>query len=350
MLALLLACDAPPEDSAAACESTAPAVERLDVPTGHRTIDAPVTAPWLTEERTIPVNLWYPTDATEGDAARYLDLWIDDQSWDDAPFADPDPDCALPLVIYSHGYQGWGGNASPLLRHLVAQGWVAAAPDHLGNTLVDDVTPHAATFPVDRAVDIQAALDAIAALPDDDPLAGRVDTDRVLVMGHSRGGETAALLSGPAFDAAAIDTLCAKCTEAERAAFDAPVSDPRVAAVMPLDGFAGTDLVASDGWASAAVPLLYLARSSEGDDEHFLTAAAADLTWGRFEGACHETFTDTDVPCDTYEKEDGLDDVAQYLTALAATRVLGLDEAPYTGILDGSTVVDERITVRHTRE
>ncbi|MDP2305728.1 MAG: hypothetical protein Q8P18_06845 [Pseudomonadota bacterium] len=336
-------------DTAPTCDARAPEVERIDVPTGYRTLDAPVMAPWLDEARTVPVGIWYPTDETSGHAATYIESFVDEASFEDAELADPAPGCRLPLVVYSHGSQAWGGNTSPLLRHLVAQGWVAAAPDHLGNTLIDNVEPRSVSYSRTRVADIVATIDALEALPAEDPLYGRVDTSRVLVMGHSFGGQTAWLLAGPTFDTEAIAARCDAgapgCTDAERASFDAPVADPRVVAVLPLDGFAGSDLVAAAGWATADRPILFLSKAGDGDDEPFTTAAATDLTWARFDGACHETFTNSPIECATFDKEEGLTTTAAYLTAFASAQILGLDAEPYAGILDGRTVVDSRVTV-----
>jgi predicted dienelactone hydrolase len=298
----------------------------------------------------VPIGVWYPTDATEGEAATYIETWVDPASLVDAPFADPSSGCRLPLVVYSHGSQAWGGNASPLLRHLVAQGWVAAAPDHLGNTLIDNVDPRPISFSRTRVADVVAAIDAIEALPEGDPLHDRVDTSRVLVMGHSFGGQTAWLLAGPTFDVAAIRARCdtdpVGCTEADIAAYGAPATDPRVVAVLPLDGSAGTELVANEGWESADRPVVYLSKSQDGDDDPFTRALAADVTWGRFEGACHETFTDSPVSCSTFDKEEGQDLVARFLTAAAARYVLGRADDAYAALLDDGLTGDARVTVR----
>lgn len=118
--------------------------------------------------------------------------------------------------------------------------------------------------------------------------------------------------------------------------------------MLPLDGFADADLVAPDGWDSADRPVLYLSKAQDGDDGPITTAAHADVTWARFDGACHETFTGSPVTCSTYEKEDGLDDVAVYLTSFAAAQILDLTGEPYASVLDGATVVDDRITVQST--
>lgn len=335
----------------AACVVPEPSVERIDVATGYRTFEAPVDAPWA-PGRTVPVNVWYPTDATSGEGATYLEMWPDASSLVDAPLDPAWDGCKHPLVVYSHGSQAWAGNGSSILRHLVAQGWVAAGPDHVGNTLVDNVEPRPVSYSRTRVADVVATIDAIAALPEGDPLHGRVDTSRVVVVGHSFGGQTAWLLAGPTFDTDAIAARCAEsevgCTAEELAAYDAPATDPRVAAVVPMDGTAGTDLVAEAGWATAALPIVYLSQA--GTDEAFVRASAADVTWAAFSGACHETFTDTALPCETFDKAEGLDATAAYLTATAAAYGMGSDAAVYAGILDGSTVVDERIAVRRTRE
>lgn len=357
-LPLLCACAADKPDDAGetgdpVCAPALPDIHRVDQPSGYRSVLAPVEAPWLDQPRAVPVGLWYATDDPSGEAATYLDLLPDTDSWLDAGLADPAPGCALPLVVYSHGSQAWGGNNSVLFRHMVQQGWIVAAPDHLGNTLTDNEEPRPATFSRTRAADIVATLDAIEALPEGDPLHGRVDTSRVLVLGHSFGGETAWLMSGPTFDPDAIDARCAAselgCTEADRAAYDAPVADPRVVGVMPMDGFAGTDLVAAQGWETAGAPIFYMARSKDGDDEAITVAAAADVTWARFEGACHETFTSSPVFCDGFDRDEGHDIIAQYMASFAAVTVLGAEGEPYEGILDGSTTVDSRVTLRSTR-
>ncbi len=316
--------------------------------TGYRVDPAAVDAPWLEEPRSVPLNLWYPTDASTGESASYIELFVDELALVDAPVRAPA--CKMPLVVYSHGSQGWGGSGSPLLRHLVSQGWLAAAPDHVDNTLLDNVDPRPISFSATRVADVVAAIDHLEELPADDPLAGRVDTSKVLVVGHSFGGQTAWLLAGPTPDLAAIEARCDAdvlgCSEAERAAFAQPFGDDRVVALVPMDGAAGTDLVAAAGWATATLPIFYMNRSGEGDSDAFdQSASAPDVGWARFEGACHETFTSTDLPCD-FDKEEGLDLAAAYLTAQGAVSVLGADDSMYTELLSGQTTIDPRVTVR----
>lgn len=345
-LLLLVACGGAPDDTDATCAPAMPSLTWAQVHSGYEEREALYTVPWSGEERSIPVNLWYPTDATSGEGYTYFGVFDDDQALVGAPFGDRDPDCKLPLVVYSHGYQGWGSNLSPFLRFLTSQGWVAASPDHIGNTLTTNEEPVRAPFSLTRTNDISATIDAIEALPPGHPLYDRVDTSNVVVLGHSFGGETAWLFSGPTFDTAAVAGRCTDCTADELAAFDSPVDDERVVAVVGLDGSAGTGLVAEAGWSTASRPILSLTQTQDGLGT-FGLAHEADVTWAQFEGACHESFTGTALPCDGLGKEEGFGIIYPYLGAFLAQQQLGLDGG--AGILDGSEVVSDRVTLQRTR-
>jgi dienelactone hydrolase len=362
--ALLSACDGggasddtdADTDVAVSCAPVMPSLEWDEKNTGFNQLELSYDVRWSGDTRTIPWDLWYPTDATTGVAAAYRDAFADPYAFVDAPFADPAPGCKLPLVVYSHGSQAWGGNTSPILRHLVAQGWVAAAPDHLGNTLDNNVEPRPITYSMTRVEDVRATIDAIEALPEDHPLHGRVDTSKVLVMGHSFGGQTSWLLAGPTLDTAAIVARCdADPTQPEceyaADAYAGAVDDPRVAAVLPLDGTAGQDLVADAGWATATRPILMLSQSSSNPDDSAFThaALAAEVTWVQVAGSCHESFTSTALPCPGLDKTEGLQITGRFVTAFAATQILGLQDAHALGVLDGTQDVSEKLTIlRHT--
>lgn len=359
VLVLLAACaDGPTDDTdtdvAPLCAPGMPSLDWSDEITGYAPAELTYDVSWSGEARTIPWGLWYPTGDTTGTPAMYRDAFADSKALVGADFADPAPGCKLPLVVYSHGSQAWGGNTSPILRHLVRQGWVAAAPDHLGNTLDDNVEPRPVSFSLTRVEDVRATIDAIESLPEGHPLHDRVDTSRVLVMGHSFGGQTAWLFAGPTFDTDAIDARCdggpPGCTDGERAAFDAPVDDPRVVAVLPLDGGAGTDLVADAGWATATRPVLYMSQQASNPDDNSFThaALAADVTWVQVAGACHESFTATALPCPGLDKAEGLAITGRFVTAFAATQVLQIQDEHALGVLDGTQDTSEKLTIRRS--
>lgn len=341
-------------DVAPTCAPVMPSLDWDEKNTGFNQMELSYDVSWSGETRTIPWDLWYPTDDATGTAAAYRGAFADPHAFVDATFADPAPGCKLPLIVYSHGSQAWGGNTSPILRHLVAQGWVAAAPDHLGNTLDDNQEPRPITYSMTRIEDVRATIDAIEALPEDHPLHGRVDTSKVLVMGHSYGAQTAWMLSGPTFDTATIVARCdADPSQPDCAyagdVYTGAIDDPRIAAVLPLDGSAGTEWVADSGWSTAKRPVLMLSQaSSNPDDSAFSHAAlAADVTWVQVAGSCHESFTSTALPCPGLDKTEGLQITGRFVTAFAATQILGLQDAHALGVLDGTQDVSDKLTIMH---
>ena len=196
-------------------------------------------------ERTITVNLFYPTEATDGAPARYFDLLADRTAFRDAPLADSIYDGGTyPVQLHSHGHTGYAGAEGPWLFHFVRHGWVVVAPEHTNNTLFDNVSPRQMELYYQRPLDVRAALDSAADLPDEDPLAGKLDTDRVILSGHSFGGFTTWIGAGAALDADAVEARCAEsqmedgegCTAEDLEVFGSDLSEPRAVAAIPHSG------------------------------------------------------------------------------------------------------------------
>lgn len=348
VLAILLmaGCNGGADPEPTSCASSAVPTIDLAANVGLRQEAASYDVAWDGSERELELHIWYPSDDTEGDAAEYIGLFDDENSLVDASYADAEDTCTHPLVVYSHGSQAWAGNGSPILRQFVKEGWVAIGPDHLGNTLDDNWDPRPHTFSLSRVHDVRFAIDYLEGLPEDDPLHGRVDTSRVLVMGHSFGGQTSWLAGGPSFDSAAIETRCnGECSADELAAFNENPGDSRIAAVIPMAGDAGSDLVADAGFGDISVPVLYMTGSEDfdGQPRYERAAATPDLTWVDIEGGCHETFTSTVFACDGVDKDAGLEIVSKFATAQGWRSVLDSEEGAST--LDGSESVSDLVTV-----
>lgn len=110
----------------------------------------------------------------------------------------------LPVILLSHGHgpslylpskDGYG----PLVNFYAEHGFVVIQPTHL-NSKVAGMPAGAAGGPLfwrSRVEDMVAILDQLelieAAVP---AIAGRIDRDRIAVVGHSMGGQTAGLLLG----------------------------------------------------------------------------------------------------------------------------------------------------------
>ncbi|KAF7719664.1 Uncharacterized protein PECH_004163 [Penicillium ucsense] len=111
----------------------------------------------------------------------------------------------LPLILLSHG-QGPSNNLSslngyaPIANFWASHGFVVIQPTHLGSrslnlTIQDD--PEAPWFLESRVADCKLILDELNQIETLFPnIKGRLDRERIAVVGHSGGGHTASRLLG----------------------------------------------------------------------------------------------------------------------------------------------------------
>lgn len=157
-------------------------------------------------DRELTVEIWYPASAAAG-----LDL--DPNSQDRYTIAPGLPamrqsalrDAAIapgcfPLLVHAHGANGDRRDKTFLCTHLASHGYIVASPDFPGDTMSQMVSDRdsgagkrlamsieelADYRPADAAFVLESVLTGSVAM-----LAGRVDRDRVGVLGHSFGGWT----------------------------------------------------------------------------------------------------------------------------------------------------------------
>lgn len=330
---------------------------------GHATIEVRYTTP-LGADRTIPVQVFYPTTATTGAEVRYDALFLDPRALGGAAAAPPVEASGYPLLVHSHGHFGVAGAVDFWAARLVSQGWVVAAVEHVGNRFQDGFPsfdlPSPTAHYIERPADMSASLDAL--LAGAAPLAGAIDPARVATSGHSRGAYTVWATAGATFDPAAIAAGCAgetdafesrSCTPEEEAVFvGGGLADPRFRASILLDGSIRRELVGAEGHRAATTPFLALTQANSGAQEQFDSVDPLDFSWVPVEGSCHETFNlgveaATLQPCATMEVERGWQITATYSFAFLRHHLMGDTSTATMGVLSGDVVVDEAAVLQH---
>ena len=147
----------------------------------------------------VALQSWLPSSDASGGLEDYDDLL------EGIAQSSGTPDCSepRPVVIFSHGNGGIRWQSLFLTERLAAHGYVVAAPDHAGNTLLDDSTPRSEVAST-RPGDVAAAFDFVV-----DQYGDCVDEDAgYAVIGHSFGGWTSLAVTGATVDVAELTTAC----------------------------------------------------------------------------------------------------------------------------------------------
>ncbi len=319
---------------------------------GYRVVERTYTPPGQTGPRKLKVHLWYPAAETNDDNPNYGPLH-DPLAYRDAKVTKPVDPAGFPVVVHSHGSSSFAGSSPFLVHRFVSQGWVFVAPDHTGNLLLDP--PNTKDRPIalyyERPLDISQALDALA---EDATLGPLSRTSRVAMTGHSFGGYTTWVSAGAALDPAAVMKQCdsgsykAPCTDAERAAFAGALAEPRVVAAIPMAGGNGdTDWYGPSGQSQVKVPLFMMTGSEDGPQsaaDALSRISGVPLTWIDIQGGCHQTFSLGG--CKDISDSDSFSIVSTYALAFARVHVLGDATPRIAKILDGSELVDPRVTLK----
>ena len=180
---------------------------RGDLPVGVRTFN------WTDPkrgDRPLEIEVWYPaTDSYRGqDVAEATRDQYDlipgfPPGWQDAVRDASSRDGTYPLVAFSHGFGAHRRQSTFLCTHLASHGYVVAAMDHTGNTVVEILQSMMAAQmgepppdPLPILKEIMPLRPADVSFVIDQMLAGRadgtarVDPSRIGVAGHSFGGWT----------------------------------------------------------------------------------------------------------------------------------------------------------------
>lgn len=244
-------------------------------------------------DRTIMVRTWYPAQI-EADAKRAefthnlpqpdgngLEFSIPSIA---VTGAAPVAGRKFPLVIVSHGYNGWDSFMAWLTENLATKGYVVVAIDH------DDIrATHPSEFPIsfgnvliNRAADQRAVIDHYIKRSKmvDDPIGQSIDTDNIGIVGYSMGGFGALATAGLDYDLGSpiFSTLPAAALQAMKESQDAgkrvAANIKAVVAMAPFGGRPDTRVWAAKTIAAFKTPTFIV----DGDKDD-IVGAETGVTW-----------------------------------------------------------------------
>ncbi|MFO7561935.1 MAG: hypothetical protein R6X02_04785 [Enhygromyxa sp.] len=220
--------------------------ERGPYEVGYKLLELSYIPPGTLEERTLPIQVWYPAVPDSGaPKASYTVGGIVELPSSSVGALDAPPisaDGPFPIAVYSHGSGGEGLLAYPYAERFASHGWITFSPSHVGNTaleLLNDTGDPFIQVAVNRPHDISAILDEADGGFAGDEVGAAADLSQVFVFGHSFGGYTSFSIGGATLDyqtllGACLPSDCAYLEQPEVAeAFAAGFGDPRVDAIAP---------------------------------------------------------------------------------------------------------------------
>jgi predicted dienelactone hydrolase len=190
-----------------------------------------ITVPADAERPALKGAVWYPCSQlpAEIDFGKFTLPGVKDC---------PLPDRKLPLVVVSHGRTGDFLGHHDTDEVLADAGFIVAAIDHPGDTVLDLSKTDDLSIYVTRPNDIKRLIDFMLGEP---AFASSVDRERVGFFGFSRGGYTALAVIGAEPDWANVTERCRQvkthvCEQILAKEFPGAVThDPRVRAAVIAD-------------------------------------------------------------------------------------------------------------------
>ncbi|MEX5637484.1 alpha/beta hydrolase family protein [Parafrankia sp. FMc2] len=140
--------------------------------------------------RPLVTSVWYPARAGAGPARYPVTDGVtltSRRAGEEAPAAPG----RFPMVVMSHGSAGSRVQLAYLAEALASRGFVVAAPDHPGDTMIEVAEGRQAPLvdlASDRLLDISSVIAAFT--KPDCPIAGMVRPDQIGIVGFSFGGLT----------------------------------------------------------------------------------------------------------------------------------------------------------------
>jgi len=235
------------------------------------------------EDRTLAVRLFYPADPVAGSTPiTYMhemtppgmEPFTLEFAGRAIPDAESTSDERYPLVVMSHGFNGWSTQFSNLAEHIASRGYVVASIDH-DDMQIEGITDFIHSFAyvlASRSLDQRQVITQLteqAASNPGTPYA-QIDPERIGLIGYSMGGYGALATAGGDYDYAS-ETFGTVPDDAlvpvqQAASEDVPVD--AVIAFAPWGGQPDNRVWSAETLANIEVPMLVVSGSQDDVSNH----------------------------------------------------------------------------------
>ncbi len=234
--------------------------------------------------RTLQVRLYYPaTDAAVGaEPIAYSHTMQPPEmepitlEYSGRAFAELAPlsEGQFPLVIMSHGFNGWNTQFSNLAEHISSRGYVVASIDHADMKLegASDFIHSFATVLASRSLDQRQVLAQILAraAAEDAGAFALIDAENIGLIGYSMGGYGALATAGGDYDydAGTFDAVPGDALAPVRAAASSDAGIDALVTFAPWGGQPDNRVWSPDSLAKITAPVLIVSGSEDDVANH----------------------------------------------------------------------------------
>ncbi len=229
------------------------------------------------ETRTLQVRMYYPAAESGAEPITYShtmdppDMEPITFEYTGSAFADAAPveEGQFPLVIMSHGFNGWSTQFSNLAEHIASRGYVVASIDHADMKLerASDFLHSFARVLASRSLDQRQVLAQIVerAGSEEAGAFSLIDTENIGLIGYSMGGYGALASAGGDYDyeSGTFDAVPTDALAPVRAAASEDAGIDAVVAFAPWGGQPDNRVWSAGGLGDIAIPVLLVAGSED---------------------------------------------------------------------------------------
>jgi predicted dienelactone hydrolase len=200
-----------------------------------------------------------------------LNLEFDGRAFDGAT---PLPDGQFPLVVMSHGFNGWSTQFSNLAEHIASRGYVVASIDHADRP-IESITDFVHSFAyvlASRSLDQRQVIAQLLERADEDsegPYA-LIDPEQIALIGYSMGGYGALATGGGDYDyqSDTFGSVPADALEPVRTAAAEPSPVDAIIAFAPWGGQPDNRVWSAETLAPISIPVLLISGSQDDVSNH----------------------------------------------------------------------------------